>query len=323
MGRAERLYAIERLLRERGRLSLEEFMSALEVSRATFRRDLDYLRDRLHAPISWDAAERKYRLDRDAGSGPVHALPGLWFNDSEIHALLAMHALLEQIEPGLLAPYLAPFRRKLVSLIRRGDIDPEVIGQRICISPLARRGANTKFFGVVAAGVLLRRRLLIVHYNRQTDEQLSRELSPQRLVYYRDNWYVEAWCHLRMDLRSFSVDALRDTSLLPLAAIEIEQAKLRARFDSGYGIYSGLNRAWAVLRFSAYRSRWVAAETWHPEQRGRFDGQGRYELTIPYHDLRELSGDVLRYGADCEVLAPVELRQIVAEAAAKLTTIYA
>jgi len=55
MGRAERLYAIDRLLRERGGLGLDEFLAALEVSRATFRRDLDYLRDRLHAPIIWDA----------------------------------------------------------------------------------------------------------------------------------------------------------------------------------------------------------------------------------------------------------------------------
>ncbi len=322
MGRAERLYAIDRLLRERGSLSLEEFMSALEVSRATFRRDLDYLRDRLHAPIIWDSAERKYRLGSEAAGGPVHALPGLWFNDSEIHALLAMYSLLEQIEPGLLAPYLAPLRRKLVSLIRRGDIDPEVLGQRFCISPHGRRGTNTAFLGMVTAGVLLRRRLLIVHYNRHTDEVLSREVSPQRLIYYRDNWYIEAWCHLRMDLRSFSVDALREASLLPMATVEIEPSKLKARFDSGYGIYSGRHRAWAVLRFSAYRSRWVSAEVWHPDQRGRFDGKGRYELTVPYHDLRELSGDVLRHGADCEVLAPEELRKVVAEAVAKLSTIY-
>jgi predicted DNA-binding transcriptional regulator YafY len=36
----------------------------------------------------------------------------------------------------------------------------------------------------------------------------EREVSPQRLVHYRDNWYLDAWCHLREDVRSFSIDAI-------------------------------------------------------------------------------------------------------------------
>jgi predicted DNA-binding transcriptional regulator YafY len=322
LGRAERLYAIDRLLRERGSLSLEEFMSALEVSRATFRRDLDYLRDRLHAPIVWDAADRKYRLNGGAGDQRIHALPGLWFNESELHALLAMQALLEKIEPGLLEPHLAPLRQKLTDLLGKGWIDPRVIGQRIRINAVTRRSGRTAHFGVVSAGLLSRKQLQITHYNRETGEVLARLVSPQRLVYYRDNWYLEAWCHLREDLRSFSVDALREASILAVPAREVDPQRLTERFDSGYGIFSGRHRHWAVLRFSAYRSRWVAAEMWHPEQQGCFDDQGRYELKVPYNDLRELSGEVLRYGGDCEVMAPEALRNAVAEAASKMARIY-
>ena len=58
MDRTERFYRIEQLLQDRKLVPLRDFLDELEVSRATFKRDIEYLRDRLHAPIEYD---------RDAG----------------------------------------------------------------------------------------------------------------------------------------------------------------------------------------------------------------------------------------------------------------
>lgn len=55
----------------------------------------------------------------------------------------------------------------------------------------------------------------------------------------------------------------------------------------------------------------MANETWHPQQKGTFDRDGSYLLELPYHDDRELVMDVLRHGADVEVLGPAELRAAV------------
>lgn len=60
MNRTERFYQIDQLLRERRVVPLETFLKELEVSRATFKRDIEYLRDRLHAPIVWDRATGGY-----------------------------------------------------------------------------------------------------------------------------------------------------------------------------------------------------------------------------------------------------------------------
>lgn len=54
-------------------------------------------------------------------------------------------------------------------------------------------------------------------------------------------------------------------------------------------------------------SRWVEGESWHSKQRATFDGE-YYVREVPYSDDRELLQDILRYGADVEVLAPDSLR---------------
>ena len=83
MDRTERFYLIDRLLHERRLVTRREFLQALEVSPATFKRDLEYMRERFNAPIAWNAERGGYEF-AIAGDGPKYALPGLWFNSSEI-----------------------------------------------------------------------------------------------------------------------------------------------------------------------------------------------------------------------------------------------
>jgi predicted DNA-binding transcriptional regulator YafY len=91
---------------------------------------------------------------------------------------------------------------------------------------------------------------------------------------------------------------------------------LDEHYASAFGIFAGKANRVAVLRFSAERARWVADERWHPEQTGQFLTDGRYELRVPYRDPRELVMEILRHGAEVEVVAPAGLREQVAESLA-------
>lgn len=313
MNRTERFYRIDQLLRERrGPVPIARFLDALGVSRATFKRDLEYMRDRLHAPIVWDRERGGYRFDERAAAGPQYELPGLWFNASEIHALLTMRQLLESLQPGLLGPHVEPLLARVRALIEQGDHAVEEVERRIRVLQMAARGVSPPHFELVSSALLSRRRLEIAHYSRPRDAVTTREVSPQRLVYYRDNWYLDAWCHLRDALRSFALDALRQVTTVDRRARDVSARRLDAELSAGYGIFAGRATRRARLRFTAERARWVADETWHPRQRGRFGADGRYLLEVPYSDPRELMMDVLKFGADVEVLGPPELRRAVA-----------
>lgn len=314
MNQTERFYKIDQLLNDRGVVSFQEIQDCLEVSRATLKRDLAFLRDRLNAPIVFDRDAGGYRFDRSSPQvGGQYELPGLWFSAEEIHALLTMQHLLANLDSGgLLGPHIQPLLDRLTALIGAADNPAEEVVKRIKIQTVGSRRVHLDNFQVVGSALLRRRRLVIDYYARGKDEVTRREISPQRLIHYRDNWYLDAWCHLRNELRSFAVDAIRWMELLDTTARDVAEEVLDEVLGAGYGIFSGREVKWAVLRFSPERARWVGAEKWHPRQEGRLLDDGIYELRLPYSNDPELLMDILKYGADCEVLEPAELRQRVA-----------
>jgi predicted DNA-binding transcriptional regulator YafY len=311
MDRTERFYQIDQLLQPGRPVAIERFLELLGVSRATFKRDLEYLRDRLNAPIVWDRFDGGYRYAQQS-AGPAFALPGLWFNASEVHALLMMQQLLADLQPGLLEAQVRPLQARLRALLGSADHSPEEVERRFRLVSTARRRLALAHFEAIASATLRRRRLRLLHYSRATDDTTEREVSPQQLVFYRENWYLVAWCHLRRDIRSFAVDAIVRADLLDAPAREVARTALAEVMEAGYGIFAGREVTWATLRFAPERARWVSAEAWHPLQRGRFDEQRRWVLELPYSDPRELMMDILRHGGSVEVLGPPELRERVA-----------
>ena len=312
MDRTERLYRIDRLLNDRKVVPIGEFLEELEVSLATFKRDLEYLRDRFNAPVVWDRDAGGYRFDKQ-GVGDAYGLPGLWFNASEIHALLTMRELLGSLSPGLLTPHIEPLLSRLRMLLDREDMPVDSVEKRIRIQKLNARSYEPEHFSPIATAVLKRRRIVIDHHNRSRNESIRREVSPQRLNYYRENWYLDAWCHLRNELRSFGLDAIQGVWLGTEVALEVPEDEVAAILDSGYGIFSGKTIEWAELEFSPTAAQWVSKQTWHPQQQAYFAADGSYRLRVPFSNSTELVMDVMRHLPDVKVLAPDSLKHRVKE----------
>jgi hypothetical protein len=305
MSEIVRLYSYKDLFAGRRAVGKAEIMAKLEISEATFKRDIAKLRDQLRMPIAFNRDMGGYTM------APGHddtELPGLWFNQEELLSLVTIQQLLEQLEPGLLGAKLKPLHTRLVQLMEKHGLASHDVARRIRILNVGKRVVTAQSFEVVAAATMARKRLRINHFSRQNGKTTEREVSPQRLVHYRDNWYLDAWCHLRDDVRSFSIDAITEIKVLDASAHDVPDADINAAVDAGYGIFGGAPKGWAKLKFTPERARWVAGEHWHPHQRGSTQADGSYVLEIPYSDERELVGDLLRFGADVEVMAPPDLR---------------
>lgn len=319
MDRMERFFKIDQLLRSTRRsVPRACFIEALEVSPATFKRDLEYLRERMHAPIEYDSSSRGYRYQ----PGADFHLPGLWMNEGEIYALLTMQQLLSGLQPGLLNEHIRPIMDRVNKLLDSGNHSAMDVARRIRIISMASRPLSPAHFETVSVAVLNRKRLSMTYYSRASDSETERTVSPQRLIYYRDHWYLDTWCHKRDELRTFAIESIRQANMLDEKARNVSEKILDTELGSGYGIFTGSKTSMATLRFSPMMARWVETEIWHPQQQAVYDSEGYYLLSIPYSDDRELIQDILKYGANVEVLKPAALRRRVQQALMDAVTLY-
>ena len=308
MSDMERLHRIKYMIQSRGCVPIEDFMTSLEISRATFKRDLDYLRDRMNAPIVYDRSMGGYRFDKP-NAGDKIELPGLWFSEKEATALVLMQHLLANLDTsGLLSPHIAPLMDIVDGILGQSEVSAKELRKRIKVFGMSARKNVLENFEEVGVSLLKRQRLQLSYYSKGKNELTERAVSPQRLIFYRDNWYLDAYCHFRKGLRSFAMDGIRTAHVLEDNATEVPEKELHENFAESYGIFSGKATQRAKLRFTPEKARWVSAETWHGQQVSSFDKDGNYTLEFDYNQDPELVMEIMKHGDGVEVIGPASLK---------------
>jgi predicted DNA-binding transcriptional regulator YafY len=307
MSQVERLYKIDKMLRGRIAPSRSRLTSALEISEATLKRDIEYMRSRLGAPIHWSREANGYRYEP---TELEFTLPGLWFSANELRALLVITGLIDQIQPGFLRDQISPFRERLKELTERSTGTADSFSDRICFIPTPVRLTNPDYLEVIACATLTRRRVEIEYESRSRGgAKTKRLISPARLIYYRNQWYCDAWCHYANAERRFAIDAVLSALIINEKARELLSGPNR----TGYGIFAGVPTDTAVLQFNEKAAPWIRTAQWHPDQKLTILPGGEISLEVPFSQPQEILMDILRYGADVQVVAPPHLRELVAD----------
>ncbi len=287
-------------------LHTNDILNQLDIGRATFQRIKRFMIDSLDAPICTEKGRGYYY---NTQHNEQYELPGLWFSAQELIALSLLEQLLETLQPVIVKELLEPVRDKMRKLIEAQGIKSENLQKRLSLLPQWQRPCDATQFARISQALLQRKQLEIEHHNRQSNHQQTRIISPQKLIYYRDNWYLDSWCHLKKGLRTFALDAIQKVNILDKPAKEISAKKRDDHFSTSYGIFAGEPTATATVDFSAKIGQWVSKEQWHPQQKSEWLPNGHYRLTIPYNNPTELILDIMRYGAEVEVISPVSLRE--------------
>lgn len=112
--------------------------------------------------------------------------------------------------------------------------------------------------------------------------------------------------------RRLTIDEMAER--LDHRAHRVGKRALREHFAQAYGIFSGPATHTATIHFSGPAARYASSEQWHPRQQGRWITDTTFELSFPYGDPRELTGDIMRWGPHAKVIKPENLRRKVANA---------
>ena len=314
MNQLDRLYQLERLLLSRKALGRDALLGELEISHATLKRYLELLRDRMNVPVLYDRYSNTYAIrqpvEKGQASNERQELPGVWFSQQEIIALLTMYRLIASLDAaGMLQRHLQPILQRLNTMLASTHMQAQELQRRVRIIGAARREVPSRFFELVGLALTQRQQLQVSYFTRSRNQTSDRTLSPQRLVHHRNTWYLDAWCHTSKGLKRFALDAIRAAQILDAPAKEMALSTVEKALDEGYGIYAGAKLRWATLVFTPWSAIWVAPEQWHPDQKSRTLPDGSLELKLPYTHDAELLMDVQRHGADVRVVSPVALRK--------------
>ena len=312
MDKLDRIQQLHQLLiSHRQAMSLRALAEQMECSPKTVRRLIENMQDYFSAPIQYIENKGWAYV---AEPGQHLQLPGLWLTAKELQSLALLLHVLENFGNGLLNEELKAVTDEVHKLLKTRGIDPKSLAEHIKILPLGNRTIPNNIFLQIGDALLKQQqiRLQYVDFQRKAS---TRTVSPQSLVYYRDNWYLDAWCHKRQGMRIFSL--ARITQVLfdgtpPAQAISIPKSERDDYFAGSYGIFAGKGTHIARLRFRPSIAREIAMQQWHPDQQGTWDAD-EYILSVPYGDERELVRDVMKYVPEVVVEAPAALKSNVAK----------
>lgn len=343
---------IDRLLTERELVTFAQLEEALQVSAPTIKRDLRFMREELGAPIRYSKARGGYYYEAEEAGSHERTEAGRlrrtgrsatnvdpfrrseerpllrskqWYSSDELYVLTSTWDLLGALESdrtSALSRELAPLRARVLGLFTLGGTTPRDFMRHVRVVDRRVIYRESPVFELIGCALCERRRLHIRHRSRRTNEITEREISPLRLVHYRNRWYVDAYCHHSGALKTFLIENITHADILNTAVLRMSLDEVEEKLDAGYGIFHGAAVLAAKLHFNEEASRYVLREAWHPKQRVQKLEDGSLMLTVPYSDPTEIVGEILRWGSKVEVVEPPELRDAVADEAASIAARY-
>jgi len=323
MDRFDKIYRLHSLLtNRRTAISLEQIKQQLECSKSTATRTIETLRDHLNAPLEYNRETKGYSYNHLSSSKP-YELPGLWFSSEELHGLLICQQILQNISPGILSEQIDNLQQRINTMLSKENSPQPVIANKIHFPTVGRRLKDDNHFKRIATALFSEKQMTIRYDARgQISDTGERVVSAQKLIYYRDNWYLVAYCHKKNALRMFSIDRVNSVCVLDNMAKQIPDEQLQGFIQASYGIFTGKAQNIAVLEFTKNRANWVADEQWHTEQHSQWLENGNYQLSIPFSDSRELIMDILKHGAEVKVISPPFLIEMLKKEIEKMQNNY-
>jgi len=282
-----------------GRLA-EQF----EISHKTAQRDVTRLRDRLLAPLEYDATRKGYYYTSDH-----FELPYLPASQQEVLCLLLARKVLSQSAQGYISREIGSLLDKLYAAVRSAGLTPQNAESAFSATWIGYTPALELVFRQTAFALLKRQLIRFTYRSPATGNSTIRTAEPHHLQHYMASWVLTAWCRNRQDWRKFYLARMTDLEVLTQNFEPKPESQWRPLLDSTFGLFQGGPAVPVTLRFCPFRARWIRQQQWHPDQCLIEQPDGCLDLTVPVSDFREIKLQILQFGADVEVMAPEALRQ--------------
>ncbi len=313
----ERYYWFDREIRRRVFPNASSLAHRFEISAKTAQRTIDFMRDRLGAPLSYDGHHKGYDYTKSG-----FALPSFEVSQNELLAVLLAQNLLAESAGGIISRSILSFGRKLFAATGAFGLSEARINEAFSAVWHGYAPAEAETFRIVADALVQKQQLAFHYFAPSTNEHTERIVEPHHLQYYMGGWVLLARCLDRDDWRKFHLGRMSEPCLTGCGFEPLSHHNWGPHLYGAFGIFQGGSPVRVILRFNAYRARWVRDEFWHADQTIKEEADGSILLSFMVTDFREVKLRILQFGADVEVVEPVELREEILEEIGRMVKVY-
>ena len=302
----ERLMGIHEWLQKNGYPNNALIAERFEVSRKTAQRDIEFLRDRMNAPIEYSARHRGYFYEN-----PNFMLPSISMSEGELTALLIGSRILKEYQGSPVAKKLTGVFNKLSEQLPDSiTIKPEELFGRFTFHSPPAMPVKPKIWETVVRG-LLQQRYLSIKYGAYDKKPFR--IKPLHLMNLQGDWYLIVQYEKYDNFRQIALSRIKQATLLQ------RHFECPDNFDPGdflsatFSRFAGEDKPFRVkLVFDKETAYEIEEREWHPNQDLRFLKDGRLELTFEAKGMIEVMRWILAWGSHCTVKTPSALKKMVA-----------
>ena len=288
-----------------------------EISTKTAQRCIDFMRDRIGAPLVYHPGEKGYGYSDDS-----FTLPSFQVSQEELVSIVLARDLLSGSAGGLISQAINSFGRKLFATMGHIGFTGDKLRDAFSAVWNGYSPSQADTFRIVLSGLLQNRVLKCLYTSPASGLKTERRIEPHHLQHYMGSWVLIGWCRLRQDWRKFFFSRMSHPDLTRVSFDPRPKSEWEPLIQTSFGIFQGGSLVPVVLRFNSFRARWIREQVWHPAQEMAYFPDGSLQLSFPVSDFREVKMKILQFGADVEVIEPDELREQVREEIEKMAGIY-
>lgn len=321
--RASRLLSVLLLLQDRGRLTARQIADELAVSVRTVYRDIEAL-GAAGVPVYAELGPAGgYRLvdgyrTRLTGLTPQEAETIFLAGMPDAAAELGLGSVLATAELKLRAALPPALSRQVGAVRDRFHLDA---------AGWFRETESNPHLAALAGAVWDQRRVRLRYRRHKAPQEVTRQINPLGIVLKAGVWYFLA--RVDDDIRTYRVAAIVDLTVLDETFERPGDFDLaRTWTDWAVDFERRLHKEVAVVRLTPAGVRnlpWLMSRAMARGMSGSLgapDADGWVRATVPIESVRHAHAELLRLGADVQVLEPVELRELMRRSAAELSRMY-
>lgn len=303
-----RLISIIMMLLERKTISATELARTFEVSKRTIYRDIEIINEAGIPIITFPG------INGGIGIMDEFKVDKRLFSESDLTSLLiglsGVHSALDSEETK-------QAMSKLKALIpKEKQIKIDELTNRIAIdlSPWQKDILREEYLQIINSAIVERKILSFDYINVKGDDSF-REVEPYRLLHKGNSWYLQGFCLLRQEMRTFRFSRIRKliTSEQAFTPRDVDFSTLNKEIDND------MPQVMVKIRFDDTLKGQILNYYSNIEAQHE---NGKYIATIPI-----LDGDIgirflLSLGESCECLEPQDVRDKLIQKAEAVLEVY-